>query len=224
MPVENSRYVTWSSRRSIPLAPLPVLTSLHYLRSARSGSRYFALVDPVESLPGYSLRVPASNGNAWEEKYGHSLLFRRTERGTFRECILLNMRHRMPFRHSCRRSRTYLRHNVSIGRSANYRRRPKLGLHRGSYRAANWQQWMTVRARPYLYEDGGYVSPRQFHQRYGTASLVELRAKYADRSFQQSKVRLLDPIIYCCNVTGATKIVLCTTEASPESLTPAHVG
>ena len=47
-----------------------------------------------------------------------------------------------------------------------------------SYRAANWQQWMTVRARPYLYDNGRYVTPRQLLERYGTASLIELQAKY----------------------------------------------
>ena len=35
---------------------------------------------------------------------------------------------------------------------------PNLGFTGCSYRAANWQQWMTVKARPYLYENGRYVS------------------------------------------------------------------
>ena len=83
---------------------------------------------------------------------------------------------------------------------------PNLGFTGGSYRAANWQQWMTVRARPYLYENGRYVTPRQLRERFGTSSLVELQAKYPGR-FQQSRVRLLDSMIYCCSVNGETKVV-----------------
>ena len=66
---------------------------------------------------------------------------------------------------------------------------------------------MTVKARPYLYENGRYVTPRQLHERYGTASLVELQAKYTMR-FQKSSARLLDSMIYCCRVNGETKAVL----------------
>ena len=46
---------------------------------------------------------------------------------------------------------------------------------------------MTVKARPYFYENGRYVSPRQLRERYGTASLVELQARHPER-FQQSRV------------------------------------
>ena len=84
---------------------------------------------------------------------------------------------------------------------------PNLGFTGCSYRAANWQQWMTVKARPYFYENGCYVSPRQLRERYGTASLIELQAKFPER-FQQSRVRLLDSMIYCCNVNGETEVVL----------------
>ena len=30
---------------------------------------------------------------------------------------------------------------------------------------ANWHHWMTLRARPYFYENGHYVSPRQLRER-----------------------------------------------------------
>jgi hypothetical protein len=83
---------------------------------------------------------------------------------------------------------------------------PNLGFTGCSYRASNWQQWMTVRARPYLYESGRYVSPRQLRTRFGTSSLVELQARYPGK-FEQSKVRLLDSMIYCCYVNGQTKVV-----------------
>ncbi len=104
------------------------------------------------------------------------------------------------------RVRTYLRRNMPSADLLVTAVDPNLGFTGSSYRAANWQQWMTVKARPYLYEDGHYVSPRQLRERYGTASLVELQAKYPGR-FQQSKVRLLDSMIYCCSVNGETKVV-----------------
>ena len=81
-----------------------------------------------------------------------------------------------------------------------------LGFTGSSYRAANWQQWMTVKARPYLYDNGRYVTPRQLRERFGTSSLIELQAKYPGR-FEQSRVRLLDSMIYCCSVNGETKVV-----------------
>jgi hypothetical protein len=83
---------------------------------------------------------------------------------------------------------------------------PNLGFTGCSYRAANWQQWMTVRARPYLYEKHSYVSPRQLRERFGTASLAELQGKYSG-IFEKSKVRLLDSMIYCNKVNGETKVV-----------------
>ena len=52
---------------------------------------------------------------------------------------------------------------------------PNLGFIGSSYRAANWQQWMSIEARPYLYVDGVYASPRQFRTRFGGANLAELR-------------------------------------------------
>jgi hypothetical protein len=84
---------------------------------------------------------------------------------------------------------------------------PNLGFTGCSYRAANWQQWMTVRARPYFYENGRYVSPRQLRERYGTANLIELEAEFPGR-FQKSRVRLLDSMIYCSTLNGGTRVVL----------------
>ena len=42
---------------------LPILTLLHYLRSARPGSQYFALVDPSASFQSRSVVCPPCNGN-----------------------------------------------------------------------------------------------------------------------------------------------------------------
>jgi hypothetical protein len=36
---------------------------------------------------------------------------------------------------------------------------------------------------------------------------VELRAKYPDRRFEQSRTCLLDSLIFCCRIDGATEVV-----------------
>ena len=82
-----------------------------------------------------------------------------------------------------------------------------LGFTGSSYRAANWQHWMSVKARPYFYDNGRYVTPRQLRERFGTSSLIELQAKYPGR-FQQSRVRLLDSMIYCFSLSGGTEVVV----------------
>lgn len=185
----------------------PVITSLHYLRSVRPGSRYFALVDPVKKRPVSICAISQlqwkcvareiwaqfaiSPDRAWDVSRVYSV----------KDAPLNAISSLLS------KVRTYVRHNVSSAELLITAVDPNLGFTGASYRAANWKQWMTVKARPYLYEDGGYVSPRQLLQRYGTASLVELRAKYPDKSFQQSRVRLLDLSIYCCNVSGETKVV-----------------
>ena len=103
------------------------------------------------------------------------------------------------------RVRSYLRRNMPSIDLLVTAVDPNLGFTGSSYRAANWQQWMTVRARPYLYDNGRYVTPRQLREKFGTSSLIELQANYPGR-FQQSRVRLLDPMIYCCNVNGETRL------------------
>ena len=78
--------------------------------------------------------------------------------------------------------RTYLRRNFPSADLLVTAVDPNLGFTGSSYRASNWQQWMTVKARPYFYENGRYVTPRQLRERYGTASLIELEAKFPENS------------------------------------------
>jgi hypothetical protein len=184
---------------------LPVLTSLHYLRSARPKSLYFGLVDPVDKLPvsicsmsplqwscvGRKIqsRFAISPDRVWDISRLYSV-----------DCAPHNSISTL-----LSRIRTYMRHNISGAELLITAVDPNLGFSGCSYRAANWKQWMTVRARPYFYENGHYMSPRQLRERYGTSSLVELRAKYPERRFQQSNVRLLDSMIYCWGVNEKTK-------------------
>ena len=185
---------------------LPVLTRLHYLRSARPDSHYFALVDPVRRLPvtlcGLSLLQWRCVANHMRSQFSIP-----PERiWEVSRVYSTDIAPRNAISSLLSRVRVFLRNNTSAADLLVTAVDPNLGFTGCSYRAANWQQWMTVRARPYLYENCRYVSPRQLREHYGTASLVELQAKYPGR-FQQSRVRLLDTMIYCCSVNGETKAV-----------------
>jgi hypothetical protein len=189
------------SRRALPL-----LKSLHYLRSARHGSLYFALVDPIDRLPvslcsvsllewervatQISAQFAIPRGRAWDVSRVYSV-------DTAPPNAISSLLSRV---------RTHLRRNVSSADLLVTAVDPNLGFTGHSYRASNWQQWATVRARPYLYENGRYVTPRQLRERFGSSNLRELQGKHPGR-FQQSQVRLLDSMIYCCSVNGETEVV-----------------
>jgi hypothetical protein len=190
-----------------PSRALPVLTSLHYLRSARQDSFYFALVDPIDRLPVSLCSVSrlewkcVSNqlkgaqfgirpAGAWDVSRVYSV----DSAPANAISLLLS------------KVRVYFRRNFPSADLLVTAVDPNLGFTGSSYRASNWQQWMTVKARPYLYENGLHVTPRQLRERFGTASLPQLEAGYPGR-FQQSKVRLLDSMIYCCSLKGETKAV-----------------
>jgi hypothetical protein len=189
-----------------PLRALPLLTSLHYLRSAREDSLYFALVDPIDRLPVSLCSLSrlewkcVSNqlqgqfdtrpSGAWEVSRVYSM------DGAPANAISLLLS----------KVRIYFRRNFPSADLLVTTVDPNLGFTGSSYRASNWQQWMTVKARPYLYEYGHHVTPRQLRERYETASLIELEGRFPDR-FQQSKVPLLDSVIYCCSLKGETKVV-----------------
>jgi len=185
---------------------LPVLTSLHYLRGSRPNSLYFALVDPVGRLP-VSLcsispmqwkcvgnQISAQHGISRERVWDLSRVYSIDGAPPNAISSLLS------------KVRIYVRRNMPSIELLVTAVDPNLGFTGCSYRAANWQQWMTVRARPYLYENCRYVTPRQLRERFGTASLAELQGKYPG-IFEKSKVSLLDSMIYCNKVNGETKVV-----------------
>jgi hypothetical protein len=185
---------------------VPVLTLLHYLRSARPGSRYFALVDPVHRLPvslcsvcplewkrvgsQISTQFAIPRGRVWDVSRVYSI----DDAPPNAISSLLS------------RVRTHLRHNMSAADLLVTAVDPNLGFTGCSYRAANWQQWMTIQARPYVYEYGRYVTPRQLRERFGNSNLIELQAKHPGR-FEQSRVSLLDSMIYCCSINAETVVV-----------------
>jgi hypothetical protein len=188
---------------------LPVLALLHYLRSARPGSRHFALIDPIDGLPvtlcsmsplewkcvGGRLRsqFAISPDRAWDVSRVYSVDLAPANAIS----LLLS------------RVRKYVRHNrfpVDVLVTAVD---PNLGFTGSSYRASNWQQWMSVHARPYLYEDGCYVSPRQLRERFGTSNISALQANFPGK-FHQSRVRLLESMIFCFRVNGKTEVLPAT--------------
>jgi hypothetical protein len=83
---------------------------------------------------------------------------------------------------------------------------PNLGFTGTSYLAANWHRWMTIKARPYMYFDEGYVTPRQLRTRFDTTNVGLLKSTYR-RRFEVSSVNLLDSMIFCSRVKGPTESV-----------------
>lgn len=183
-----------------------VFSRLHYLRSARSGSLNFALVDPVHRRPvtlcsvsplewarvahqlGRQFDVPS--GSAWDVSRVYSFAAAPSNAISF---LLAKVRQAMRM--------------VKDARVLTTAVDPNLGFGGASYRAANWQQWMSVEARPYLYVDGLYASPRQLRLRFGGANMKELRRANPGTRFEQSRVRLLDSWIFCCRLHDATEAV-----------------
>jgi hypothetical protein len=186
---------------------LPVLTLLHYLRSARPGSLYFALVDPIHRLPVTLCSLSLLQWKCVGSQIRSHFAIPPQRIWDVSRVYSVDTAPRNAISMLLSRVRTYMRHNMSSADLLLTVVDPNLGFTGCSYRAANWQQWVTIKARPYFYESGRYVSPRQLREQYGTANLKELQAKYPGR-FQQSRVRLLDSMIYCCTVNGETKVVL----------------
>ncbi|MEV4265397.1 hypothetical protein [Kribbella sp. NPDC049584] len=183
-----------------------IFSRLHYLRSARAGSRNFALVDPVHQRPVTLCSVSPLEwalvsrqlrtqfdlppGAAWDVSRVYSFDVAPPNAISF---LLAKVRQAM--------------RTVSNARVLTTAVDPNLGFVGASYRAANWHQWMSVQPRPYLYVDGRYTSPRQLRLRYGGANLAELSTANPGSRFEQSRVRLLDSWIFCCRLQEVTEAV-----------------
>jgi hypothetical protein len=185
---------------------LPFLKSLHYLRSVRQGSLYFALVDPVDRLPITLCSLSPLEWKRVANKISEQFEISQRRVWEVSRVYSVDTAPRNAISSLLSRVRNHLRRS---GHSADLLVTavdPNLGFTGSSYRAANWQHWMSVKARPYIYENGQYTTPRQLRERFGTSSPVELHAKYPGR-FQQSRARLLDTMIFCGSVKGETKVV-----------------
>jgi hypothetical protein len=206
--VPTDRYPL-SDLRFVPLSrgvADQIFSRLHYLRSARAGSLNFALVDPVHQLPVTLCSVSPLEwalvdrqlraqfglqaGMAWDVSRVYSFDAAPANAISF---LLAKVRQVM---------RTVK--DASVLTTAVD---PNLSFIGASYRAANWQRWMSVQARPYLYVDGMYASPRQLRLRFGGANLAELRRANPGSRFEQSRAPLLDSSIFCCRLDGMTETI-----------------
>lgn len=181
-----------------------LFSSLHYLRSARPGSEYFALLDPIQRRPvticsvvpldwkRVGSRIQAQFQIPSENVWDVARVFSCDSAPPNAVSFLLAR-----VRNSLARSGR----NIDLLLTAVD---PNLGFTGSSYRAANWQKWLTVQPRPYLYLDRRYASPRQLRQRFGTSSLAELRASFPNHNFERSRARLLDSLIFCCHINRGT--------------------
>jgi hypothetical protein len=193
-----------------------LFSSLHYLRSARPGSRNFALVDPISRRP---VTICSVSPFEWK-KVGNHL---NAQFGISQQAILdvsrVYSNNVAPYNaisfllSKVRNSLRCSDRNINLLVTTVD---PNLGFTGSSYRAAGWQHWLTVQPRPYLYHDRRYASPRQLQQRFGTSNLTELRERYHGHRFEQSHTRLLDSLIFCSRITSATEAIL------PGSQRPLH--
>lgn len=175
---------------------------LHYLRYDRPGSEYYALLDPVQGLPvticavvplewkRVAAWVRAQFGVAPERVLDVARVFSSpTAPANAVSYLLARVRASL-----ARESRADLLTTIVD---------PNLGFTGASYRAANWQRWISIQPRPYLYLDRRYVTPRQLRERFGSSNLAELRAAYPSRRFEASRVRLNDSLLFGCHVSAA---------------------
>ena len=184
----------------------PILTYLHYLRSARPGSRYFSLVDPEHGLPVALCSVSEFQWARVASQLFRQFLIPQLQILDVSRVFAVDSAPANSISTLLSRVRTWVRRNEPSVKLLTTAVDPNLGFTGASYRAANWKQWVTIKARPYLYERRLYVTPRQLRERYGTSRFDQLQAKFPGR-FERSRSQLLDSIIYCCRVNGETETV-----------------
>ncbi|WP_350276752.1 hypothetical protein [Kribbella sp. HUAS MG21] len=180
---------------------------LHYLRSARAGSMNFALVDPLNRLP---VTLCSVSPLEWK-RVGRQL---RTQFGIPLEgawdvsrVYSFDVAPANAISYLLGRVRQWIRRELPTAQVLTTAVDPNLGFTGSSYRSANWQKWMSIAARPYLYVDGLYATPRQLRARFGDANLSHLRATHSEHRFEQSRARLLNSAIFCSRLRGETEQV-----------------
>lgn len=179
---------------------------LHYLRSARPGSLNYALVDPRYGQPVSLCSVSPLEwkrvGSQITRQFGVPM----NAAWDISRVYSLVVAPPNAISYLLSRVRTEIRHAMPQIELLSTAVDPNLGFTGSSYLAANWQRWMTIRPRPYLYFDRGYMSPRQLRASFQTTNVAELRATF-DTRFEQSQATLLDSMIFCCRTKGETENV-----------------
>lgn len=185
-----------------PASAAKIFGHLHYLRYDRPGSEYYALLDPVHGLP---VTICAVVPLEWKRV----ATWIRAQFGVPPDRVLDVARvFSCPTAPANAVSYLLARVRGSLAREGRADLLttivdPNLGFTGASYRAANWQQWISIQPRPYLYLDRRYVTPRQLRERFGSSSLAELRAAYPSRRFEASRARLSDSLLFGCHVSAA---------------------
>ncbi len=183
-----------------------IFTNLHYLRNARPGSINYALVDPIYGQP---ISLCSVSPLEWQ-RVGRQLS---TQFDVPMEAVWdisrvysFDVAPANAISFLLAKVRNDLRQRVPAAQLLSTAVDPNLGFTGTSYLAANWQRWMTIKARPYLYYKSGYVSPRQLRTLFQTTNLDDLRAMHGDK-FKQSRTVLLDSMIFCARIKGETEFV-----------------
>ncbi|TDU86629.1 hypothetical protein EV138_0143 [Kribbella voronezhensis] len=199
--LQDLRFVEYESGRAAE-----VFSRLHYLRSARPGSRNFALVDPVDGLPVSLCSVSPLEWMRVGRQLNSQFGVPRERAWDISRVYSFDVAPKNAISYLLARVRTVFRIEMRDVDLLTTAVDPNLGFTGASYRSANWQHWMSIQARPYLYVDRRYASPRQLRERFGTANLVELKAR-PGVLVEQSRAKLLDSRIFCCRVRGETESV-----------------
>jgi hypothetical protein len=183
-----------------------VFSSLHYLRNARRDSLNFALVDKQTGAP---LTLCSASPLEWKRVADQVML----QVGVPQEAVW-DLSRVYSFTGAPPNAVSYLlaqvrkyfqkRNDVALLTTAVD---PNLGFTGSSYLASNWQQWMTVRARPYLYYKGRYMSIREMRASFPTIRSIDELCE-VDQHATRSYAPLQDSLIFCCRVRGATEPVL----------------
>jgi len=175
---------------------------LHYLRSARPGSGYFALLDPVQQLP---VTICAVAPLEWKRVASWV-----TAQFGVPPARVLDVARVFSCSTAPANAVSYLlaRVRASLARQGaadllTTAVDQNLGFTGASYRAANWQRWISIQPRPYLYLDRRYVSPRQLREQFGSANMTALRAAFPGHRFEASRARMRESLIFGCHVSQA---------------------
>jgi hypothetical protein len=181
----------------------PIISALHYLRSARPDSVHYALLDPKEDRPVSLCSVSSLQWRRVTSQInGHFGIPGDRVRDVSRvfSCPTAPPN---AISYLLARVRSSLRGQADLLTTAVD---TNLGFTGASYRAANWQHWITVQPRPYLYHNEEYASPRQLRARFGTSAVTDLQERFPRERFEVSRAKLKQSIIFCWRVRGETEI------------------
>ncbi|WP_371401767.1 hypothetical protein OHA10_28090 [Kribbella sp. NBC_00662] len=191
-----------------------VFNSMHYLRNARRGSLNFALVDKQTGTPVTMCSASPLEWRRVADVLRSQFDVPRAAAWDLSRVYSFDGAPANAVSHLLAQVRKYFRQQGDVELLTTVVD-PNLGFTGVSYRASNWQQWMTVRARPYLYYKGKYMSLREMWAEFPSVRRIDDLCA-VDRKATRSQVELKDSLIFCCRIRGATERV--TSEAQQRIL------